>query len=207
MAFYRVARMSDDVADHPTAPPEAKLARLAEIEATLKAEDDRVPEAVRLRMALAERGLDTTHILDLLRAFRRDVTKTRYADWADLMDYCRYSAAPVGRFMLDVHGESRATWPASDALVRGAAGDQPSAGLRQGLSRARPRLRAHGRPARRSASRPWPMSKASRPLRAAIGGLAVRTRDLLHVASRSARASKAWAWRWKSPPSIIWPSV
>ena len=116
MAFYRVARMSDDVADHPTAPADAKLSRLAEIEATLKAENDRVPEAVRLRAALTERGLDTTHILDLLRAFRLDVTKTRYADWADLMDYCRYSAAPVGRFMLDVHGESREAWPASDAL-------------------------------------------------------------------------------------------
>jgi phytoene/squalene synthetase len=45
-----------------------------------------------------------------------DVTKHRYADWDDLIDYCRYSAMPVGRFVLDVHGESRATWPASDAL-------------------------------------------------------------------------------------------
>jgi squalene synthase HpnC len=116
MAFYRVARMSDDVADHPTAPPEAKLSRLAEIEATLQGTDDHVSEAVRLRTALAGRGMDNTHILDLLRAFRLDVTKTRYADWADLMEYCRYSAAPVGRFMLDVHGESRETWPASDAL-------------------------------------------------------------------------------------------
>ncbi len=44
------------------------------------------------------------------------MVKNRYADWAELMDYCRYSAAPVGRFMLDVHGEDRETWPASDAL-------------------------------------------------------------------------------------------
>ena len=63
-----------------------------------------------------ERGLSAQHGLDLLEAFRRDVTKLRYADWADLMDYCRYSAAPVGRFVLDVHGESRATWAANDAL-------------------------------------------------------------------------------------------
>ena len=34
-------------------------------------------------------------------------TKLRYRDWDDLMDYCRYSAMPVGRFVLDVHGESR----------------------------------------------------------------------------------------------------
>ena len=44
------------------------------------------------------------------------MTKLRYDDWADLMDYCRYSAAPVGRFVLDVHGESPAAWPANDAL-------------------------------------------------------------------------------------------
>ena len=44
------------------------------------------------------------------------VTKLRYRDWDDLIDYCRYSAMPVGRFVLDVHGESRDTWPANDAL-------------------------------------------------------------------------------------------
>jgi hypothetical protein len=45
-----------------------------------------------------------------------DVTKLRYRDWDDLIGYCAYSAMPVGRFVLDVHGESRATWPANDAL-------------------------------------------------------------------------------------------
>jgi phytoene/squalene synthetase len=55
-------------------------------------------------------------MLDLLEAFRRDVTKLRYRTWDELMDYCRYSAMPVGRFVLDVHGEARSTWPASDAL-------------------------------------------------------------------------------------------
>jgi phytoene/squalene synthetase len=45
-----------------------------------------------------------------------DVTKLRYRDWDDLIGYCTYSAMPVGRFVLDVHGESRAVWPANDAL-------------------------------------------------------------------------------------------
>jgi phytoene/squalene synthetase len=54
--------------------------------------------------------------LDLLEAFRRDCTKLRYQDWDDLIDYCRYSAMPVGRFVLDVHGESQSLWPANDAL-------------------------------------------------------------------------------------------
>ncbi len=116
LSFYRVARMSDDIADHATLPPEEKLARLAAIEATLKGRDDAVPEAARLRQSLSDHQLTDAHILDLLEAFRRDVTKTRYADWGELVDYCRYSACPVGRFMLDVHGESTATWPASDAL-------------------------------------------------------------------------------------------
>ncbi len=116
MAFYRVARLADDVADHPTAAPKEKLARLSEIEASLTGASDTVPQAVALRRALAERHIGWEHMLDLLEAFRRDVTKLRYESWDQLMDYCRYSAAPVGRFMLDVHGEGRAAWPASDAL-------------------------------------------------------------------------------------------
>jgi squalene synthase HpnC len=116
LGFYAVARLADDVADHASASPDDKLARLDEIEASLLGKDDKVAESVALRLALAERGLEPTHALDLLTAFRRDVTQLRYRDWADLMDYCRYSAAPVGRFVLDVHGEARSTWPANDAL-------------------------------------------------------------------------------------------
>jgi squalene synthase HpnC len=116
LAFYRVARMADDIADHATAPGEEKLARLAEIERTLLGTTADVPAAAELRDALGERGVPVQHMLELLEAFRRDVTKARYANWAELMDYCRYSAAPVGRFMLDVHGEDRTLWPASDAL-------------------------------------------------------------------------------------------
>jgi phytoene/squalene synthetase len=44
------------------------------------------------------------------------VTKLRYRDWDDLLDYCSYSAMPVGRFVLDVHGEDTKTWPVNDAL-------------------------------------------------------------------------------------------
>ncbi len=84
--------------------------------ATLAGESDANPEALALRGALKNRDLSPEHGLDLLEAFRRDVTKTRYADWDELMDYCRYSASPVGRFVLDVHGEDRALWPANDAL-------------------------------------------------------------------------------------------
>ena len=65
---------------------------------------------------LEERGLAPTHALDLLKAFRADVTKRRYGEWDELMHYCRYSAMPVGRFVLDLHGEDRSTWAYSDPL-------------------------------------------------------------------------------------------
>jgi squalene synthase HpnC len=116
LAFYRFARAADDVSDSPTAPPKQKLALLESMRATLVGESEENPESLALRQVQQERGLSGRHALDLLEAFRRDVTKLRYADWAELMDYCRYSAAPVGRFVLDVHGESQASWPANDAL-------------------------------------------------------------------------------------------
>ena len=119
LAFYRFARAADDVADHASLSPEAKLALLDRMEQTLLGRDDAEPDALPLRAALAERKLDARHARDLLTAFRLDVTKLRYRDWDDLMDYCRYSAMPVGRFVLDVHGESEATWAASDALCSG----------------------------------------------------------------------------------------
>ena len=71
---------------------------------------------IALRAQLAARHLSPRHAQDLLTAFRMDVTKLRYRDWDDLIGYCTYSAMPVGRFVLDVHGESRVTWPANDAL-------------------------------------------------------------------------------------------
>jgi squalene synthase HpnC len=116
LAFYRFARAADDVADHPTASAEEKLRLLDEMDRTLTGELDSAPEALALRRVLEERKLSAQHGLMLLEAFRRDVTKLRYANWDELMEYCRYSAMPVGRFVLDVHGESRDAWPANDAL-------------------------------------------------------------------------------------------
>ncbi|HEX4861199.1 MAG TPA: squalene synthase HpnC [Rhizomicrobium sp.] len=116
LAFYRFARAADDVADHPTAGADEKLRLLDEMERTLLGELDSAPEAFALRKVLREHGLSAQHAMLLLEAFRRDVTKLRYADWDELMDYCRYSAMPVGRFVLDVHREDRVTWVWSDAL-------------------------------------------------------------------------------------------
>ncbi len=116
LAFYRFARASDDIADHSSLPEDEKLTHLQRMEDTLLGRSDAAADALPLRDALAKRGLAPRHAQDLLTAFRMDVTKRRYKDWDDLIQYCTYSAMPVGRFVLDVHEESRATWPASDAL-------------------------------------------------------------------------------------------
>jgi hydroxysqualene synthase len=116
LAFYKFVRAADDVADSATATPDEKLALLEQMRASLEGQSDAVPEGVALRTVLAERALPMVHALDLLEAFRRDCTKLRYRDWDELIDYCRYSAMPVGRFVLDVHGESQSLWPVNDAL-------------------------------------------------------------------------------------------
>jgi squalene synthase HpnC len=116
MAFYRFARTADDVADSAEAPADQKLALLETMRRSLTGEAFDNPEGRELRVVLADHELTDAHALDLLEAFRRDCIKLRYTDWDDLLDYCRYSAAPVGRFVLDVHGESRDLWPMSDAL-------------------------------------------------------------------------------------------
>jgi squalene synthase HpnC len=119
LAFYNFVRTADDIADHATLAAGDKLALLDLLEAELLGKGDTQPEAVNLRRALAERSMPPRHALDVLIAFRMDVTKLRYENWDEVIHYCRYSAMPVGRFMLDVHGESTSTWAASDALCAG----------------------------------------------------------------------------------------
>jgi squalene synthase HpnC len=116
IAFYRFARKADDVADHPDLAPQAKLDKLAALDESLTGARDTEPEGRALRETLASHNLSPVHAHDLIAAFRLDVTKKRYRDWQDLMDYCTLSAMPVGRFVLDVHGQSPALWPASDAI-------------------------------------------------------------------------------------------
>ncbi len=117
-AFYEFARNADDIADSATLAAGDKIARLDAMEAVLlgEADDRAAPSAARLRKSLAETGTTALHSRHLLVAFRRDATKLRYADWEELLDYCRYSAMPVGRHVLDLHGEDAATHPPADAL-------------------------------------------------------------------------------------------
>src|SRR3569833_3582806 len=119
LAFYNFVRTADDIADHPKLPPEEKLRLLDLLEAELTGKGETQDVAVALRHALAARAMPPRHAIDVLIAFRMDVQKLRYENWDELIHYCRFSAMPVGRFMLDVHGESTATWAASDAVCAG----------------------------------------------------------------------------------------
>src|ERR1700761_538607 len=119
LAYYNFVRTADDIADHATLAADEKLRYLDLMEAELLGKGDSQKEAVNLRNALAARSMSPRHAQDVLVAFRMDVTKLRYENWDEVIHYCRYSAMPVGRFMLDVHGESTTTWAASDALCAG----------------------------------------------------------------------------------------
>jgi squalene synthase HpnC len=116
-AFYRFARNADDIADNPALSADEKIRRLDRMAAILDgASGPDSPAATAMRASLLATGVTAQHCHDVLHAFRLDAIKLRYRDWDDLMGYCRYSASPVGRQLLDLHGESRASWSASDAL-------------------------------------------------------------------------------------------
>ena len=117
--FYEVVRAADDIADHPGLDADEKITRLAAFDAAL-AGAGQVPAdcavAARLAADMAMIGVPVAHARNLLAAFKQDATKNRYDDWEDLLGYCRLSANPVGRFLLDLHGEAGAGHAASDAL-------------------------------------------------------------------------------------------
>jgi hydroxysqualene synthase len=181
LAFYNFVRTADDIADHATLGAQEKLAYLDLLEAELLGQGDSQPEAVNLRHALAERSMPPRHALDVLIAFRMDVTKLRYENWDEVIHYCRYSAMPVGRFMLDVHGENTATWAASDALCAGLQINnhlQDCAKDFRDLNRVylpRDALAAAG-----ASVEELGQAKASAPLLQCLHALAVRTEDLLN---------------------------
>ena len=117
--FYAFARAADDIADNPDLAPDEKIARLDGFEDALlgrSGDHGAFAKSVAMRQSLADTGVDARHCVDLLAAFKQDAAKLRYADWDDLMGYCVLSAAPVGRFLLDLHGGSRDGYGASDAL-------------------------------------------------------------------------------------------
>jgi len=115
-AYYRVARGADDIADAPHLDTAEKLRRLDTIDANLSGRISDDSDAVALRELFAARGLTIEHARHLLQAFKADAANRQCRSWSDLLAYCRFSAAPVGRFLLELHGVPKSAWPASDAL-------------------------------------------------------------------------------------------
>lgn len=116
MHFYTFAREADDIADAPNLPPQEKISRLNAYAQTLQSGHGPVSAALRLRQSLEQTGVTQRHALDLISAFQQDAVKQRYANWGELMEYCDRSASPVGRYLLDLHGEDPAGYGASDML-------------------------------------------------------------------------------------------
>ncbi len=117
--FYDFARASDDVADNPALSGQDKIDRLNQFEKALDGIGEAmqaVPKAGKLHDLCLKRDISLAHGYDLLTAFRQDAVKNRYESWAELRDYCQHSASPVGRFLLDLHGESPLAWDAADGL-------------------------------------------------------------------------------------------
>jgi len=116
--FYAFARAIDDIADNSALAPEDKIARLDAFERGVRGEHRGagLEKAEAMRQSLLQTGITTQHCCDLVSAFKQDAVKGRYANWGELIDYCNRSAAPVGRYLLDLHGERTADYPPSDAL-------------------------------------------------------------------------------------------
>ena len=119
--IYRFARTADDFADEGDLAPQERLALLAGYRAELRRlEAGRPPESPLFRElgeVVAVHRLPFAPFHDLLDAFSQDVTKQRYANFGEVMDYCRRSADPVGRLMLHLYGASDARNVAcSDAI-------------------------------------------------------------------------------------------
>ncbi len=108
-AIYRFARSADDIADEGDAAPDERLAQLAAYRRALdriehgETPDD--PVFAPLAEAIRRHDIPLAPLRDLLSAFEQDVSKTRYASFGELMDYCRRSANPVGRLMMHLYGD------------------------------------------------------------------------------------------------------
>jgi len=101
---YRFARTADDFADEGSDPPHVRLARLNQYHERLRAlergEANNDPLFRDLATIIRQHALPVGLFMDLVDAFTQDVKKKRYADFAELMHYCRRSANPVGRLLL-----------------------------------------------------------------------------------------------------------
>lgn len=120
--YYNFARVTDDMVDTSELTPPEKIARLRGMASVIRGELEAPPfradaqTAVKLRASLLERKIPLEVATDLTEAFCMDAEKNRYQSWDELLHYCQYSANPVGRFLLHLHGEAQDAFAPGDAL-------------------------------------------------------------------------------------------
>ena len=116
LIFYKFARAADDIADSPNLTSKEKIKRLNLFRKSIESSKVKIPKAEGLKKICLQNKIKTNHALNLLKAFKQDAIKKRYKNWSELINYCKYSAVPVGRFMIDLHKERKISYKYSDPL-------------------------------------------------------------------------------------------
>ena len=116
LTFYKFARAADDIADSPKLSPQEKIKRLDMLKKAIESNKSKISKVETLKKICFQNKIKVDHALNLLKAFKQDATKKRYKNWNELINYCRYSAVPVGRFVIDLHKEDKISYKYSDPL-------------------------------------------------------------------------------------------
>ena len=119
LIFYKFARAADDIADSPNLSSNEKIKRLNLFKKAIKSNKNnkiKISKVEDLRKICIKNKIKINHALNLLKAFKQDAIKKRYKNWSELIRYCKYSAVPVGRFVIDLHKEKQKAYKYSDPL-------------------------------------------------------------------------------------------
>ena len=119
LIFYKFARAADDIADSANLSSNEKIKRLNLFKKAIesnKSNKIKISKVEDLRKICIKNKIKINHALNLLKAFKQDAIKKRYKNWSELIRYCKYSAVPVGRFVIDLHNEKQKAYKYSDPL-------------------------------------------------------------------------------------------
>ena len=116
LIFYKFARAADDIADCSKLTPHEKIKRLNLFLKAITTSKTKISKAEDLKKIYIKNKIKINHAANLLKAFKQDAVKKRYKNWAELINYCKCSAVPVGRFVIDLHNENKLSYKFSDPL-------------------------------------------------------------------------------------------
>ena len=116
LIFYKFARAADDIADSPNLTSKEKIKRLNLFKKAIENNKIKIQKAENLKKICLQNKIKINYALNLLKAFKQDAVKKRYKNWSELINYCKYSAVPVGRFIIDLHKEKKVSYKCSDPL-------------------------------------------------------------------------------------------